>query len=327
MTPPLRQRMAKTEPGVFRRLKYFIEHSALRALSVAVGLLPEKLAVWAGVMLGRMLWLTAGRRRRIARENIEKAMPGEHTAEETRRLVKEIFVNISLTAVEGLWMRSRVTKENIAARCRAEGTDTIAGAAAEGRGAIFCGAHLGNWELFGAWIATRLGGAAALARPVNTPTVRKYTTRLRESFGITVLSTRDGVRPMIRVLKDDGVLGILIDQHVNRAYAAVTFFGRPAATTAVPASLALRLGAPVFLVHSLRDGHSFRHHGYIEGPLELVRTGDNDTDVLANTQLFNDKIEQIVRRHPEQWLWTHRRWKLADRLERDRHKEQAEHVG
>ena len=327
MTPPLRQKMAKTEPGLLRRLKYFIEYAALCALSAVIGRLPEKLAVRAGVMLGRMLWLIGRRRRRIARDNIEKAMPGERTKKEVGRLVKEAFVHIGLTAVESLWMRGRVTKENIETRCRADGAETVAGVATEGRGAILCGPHLGNWEFFGAWVAARFGGLAALARPVNNPMVRKYTTRLRENLGISVLSTRDGVRPMIAALKRGEFLAVLIDQHVNRAFVPATFFGRKAATTAVVASLALKFGVPVIVGHSFRDGRSFRHHGYFEGPIELVRSGDHEADVLANTQRFNDKLEEIIRRHPEQWLWTHRRWKLADRLERDRQKEQAEHVG
>ncbi|MFH1730344.1 MAG: lysophospholipid acyltransferase family protein [Planctomycetota bacterium] len=312
--------------GVFRRLKYAAEYAALRALSAVIGLLPEKLAVRAGVMLGRALRLIGRRRRRIARENIKKAMPGEHTAEETRRLVKEVFVNISLTAVESLWMRSRVTKENIGTRCRADGADTVAGVAAEGRGAILCGPHLGNWEFFGAWIAARFGGVAALARPVNNPMVREYTTRLREDFGITVLSTRDGVRPMIAALKRGEFLAVLIDQHVNRAFVPATFFARKAATTAVVASLALKFDTPVFTGYSVRDGHSFRHHAHFEGPIELVRSGDHEADVLANTQRFNDKLEEIIREHPEQWLWTHRRWKLADRLERGSQKEEKMNV-
>ena len=141
-----------------------------------------------------------------------------------------------------------------------------------------------------------------------------------------ILSTRDGARPLVRVLKNGEPLAVLVDQHVNRSFVAVDFFGRKAATTAVVASLALRLDVPVFHAYSLRDGHSFRHHGYMVGPLELVRTGDHDADVAANTQRFNDHIEAVVRRHPEQWLWTHRRWKLAERLERARRKEASADV-
>jgi len=319
--------MSRNESGALRRLQFRAEYLALRALAAVVGLLPERAAVRAGVMLGWMLWLAGRRRRRIARENIEKAMPGERTKREAGRLVKEAFVHIGLTAVESLWMRSRVSKENIEQRLPVDGLDAIKREIGKGRGVLGFTPHLGNWELLGGSIAAGLGGFNVLARPVNNPMVWKYTTRLRESLGMTVLSTRDGVRPMIAALKRGEFLGVLIDQHVNRAFVPATFFGRKAATTAVVASLALKFDVLLVVGHSFRDGRSFRHHGYLEGPIELVRSGDHAADVLANTQLFNDKLEEIIRRHPEQWLWTHRRWKLADRLERDRQKEQAEHVG
>ena len=319
--------MARNKAGVLRRVQYAVEYAGVRLLSAVVGLLPERLAVFAGVTLGRTLWLVGVRRRGIARRNIEKAMPGERTKHEVRRLVRQVFINIGLTAVESLWMRTRITRANIEERFPGEGFDTVRRALLAGRGAVAFTPHLGNWELFGAFAAARLGTLNALARPVNNPMVGEYTTRLREGFGIKVLSTRDGVRPMIAALKSGEPLAILTDQHVNRACVPATFFGRKAATTAVIASLALRLDAPVFAAYSLRDGRSFRHRACFDGPLELIRTGDREADVLANTQMFNDKLEEIIRRHPEQWLWTHRRWKLADKLERDRQKEHAENVG
>ncbi len=299
--------------GLFRRAQNAAEYAAVRLLSALIGLLPERLAVLLGKTVGRLAWLILPWRRRIASRNIELAMPGQRTPREIARLVRQVFIHIGLTAVESLWMRSRTSRVEIGERFPLEGFDSIEAALAGVRGALLFAPHLGNWELFGAAAAARLGSLNALARPVNNPLVRNYATRLREGFRITVLSTRDGVRPMLKALKTRQPVGILADQHVNRAYVPATFFGRKAATTAVVAALALRVGSPVFFTYSLRDGHTFRHHGYAEGPVKLIQTGDHDADVLTNTQLFNDLIEAAIRRQPEQWLWTHRRWKLADR--------------
>ena len=319
--------MSGREPGPVRRLQHVIEYAVLRVVGAVIGLLPEGAAVRAGVTLGWLSWLASGRRRRIARQNIGKAMPGEYTDEEAGRLVREVFINLGLTAVENIWMQNRMTKENIEGRMPTDGLDRMRRSLEEDRGVISFTMHLGNWELLGGRVAAAVGQVSALARPVNNPMVRRYTTQLRESLGLTVLSTRDGVRPMIAALKRGEMLGVLIDQHVNRASVPATFFGREAATTAVVASIALKFDTPVFCSYSVRDGRSFRHHGHVEGPIELVRSDDHEADVLTNTQRFNDRIEKIVRRHPEQWLWTHRRWKLANQLERGSQKEQANHVG
>ncbi len=318
--------MARPEPGALRRTQYALEYAALRVFTAVIGVMPEKLAVCAGVCVGRLFWLLGRRRRRIARENIEKAMPGERTPDEVARLVREVFVQIGLTVVESVWMQRPVHRESLRERMPISGLDGVARALEDGRGVIGLAGHVGNWELLGGALAVTLSKVNALARPVDNPFVRAYATRTREILGMNILSTRDGVRPMIAALRRGEFLGILTDQHVNRSFEPVTFFGRKAATTAVAAALALRLDALVFITWSTRDGRSFRHHGHTDGPVELVRTGDKDADVRANTQLFNDALEKIIREHPEQWLWTHRRWKLAERLDTDRQSEQA-HVG
>ena len=318
--------MSRDRTGFLRRMRHHIEYAALRAVAEAVGALPERWAVRAGKALGGLFWLLSPPRRRIARRNVELAFAGQLNRSQVERIVRSVFTHIGLTAAENLWMGRRVTREDVPRRFPVAGLGRFRKARSDGRGALVFLAHLGNWELFGNSVAAQVGGVAALARPVDNPQIRDYVTRLRESFGIRVLSTRDGIRPMLRALQAGELLGILIDQHVHRAFVPATFFGRKAATTAVVASLALRTNAPVFVAYSLRDGHSFRHHGYVEGPLELVRSDDREADVLANTQRFNDRLEELVRGHPEQWLWTHRRWKLAERGP-ERRKEATAHVG
>ncbi len=308
---------ARDRAGLIRRVQYQVEYVLVRALAGLVGRMPEPVAVKLGVCLGWTFWALGRNRRRIARRNIERAMPGEHTDAEARRIVKEVFVNIGLTAVETLWMRRHGNREVFDRHYEEEGIDRLQATLDEGAPPITFTGHLGNWELLGAYVATRIGTVNALARPVNNPKVREYTTGLRRQLGLQVISTRDGVRPMLRALKRGETLAVLIDQHVNRAFVPATFFGRKAATTAVVATLAARLDTPVFAVYSLRRGHQFRHRVIVEGPIELERTDDPEADVLANTQRFNDALEAAVRRHPEQWLWTHRRWKLDDRSPRE----------
>lgn len=300
-----------------RALQFHVEYALVRMIDWLVGLLPECAAVKLGVAGGWLFWLLSPFRRRVARRNIELAMPGRYSGRELSRLVRAVFINIGLTAVESIWMRRHISRQNIEQRFPVDGVDVAQNEIASGRGAIAFIPHLGNWELFGGIMAVRTGGITALARPTNNPLVGQYTTRLREQYGINVLSTRDGARPLVAALRNKQPLAVLIDQHVNRAFVPVKFFGRHAATTAVVATLALRMNIPVFAAYSLREGRSFRHHGYIFGPLELIRTGDDEADVIANTQFFNDTIEAVVREHPDQWLWTHRRWKLAERMAKE----------
>jgi lauroyl/myristoyl acyltransferase len=194
--------------------------------------------------------------------------------------------------------------------------EQLGAALAEGRGALVFLSHVDNWEVLGARLAA-YQPAAALAKPLGNPLVNAYLVRVRERMGIHILSTEDGVRPIIRALKRGWGVGILIDQHVRTAWVPVRFFGRPSAMTAVVASLAVRLGVPVFGAYCEREGFSLRHRATVEGPLELVRTGDTESDIAANTQRFADVVERAVRRHPEQWFWMYSHWRLAKQLAKE----------
>jgi KDO2-lipid IV(A) lauroyltransferase len=89
----------------------------------------------------------------------------------------------------------------------------------------------------------------------------------------------------------------------------VDFFGIPACTAVGVARVALHTGAAVVPAFTRWDPVLRKYRVEFDRPVELVRTGDNDADAVANTALFTKVIEEYVRRYPDQWLWVHRRWK------------------
>jgi KDO2-lipid IV(A) lauroyltransferase len=114
---------------------------------------------------------------------------------------------------------------------------------------------------------------------------------------------------MLRHLKNNGVLGILIDQNVASYEGVfVDFFGRPACTTDGLALLALHTKAPVLPGYMVRlaDG---KYRLVIGEEVPVVQTGDRDADIAINTQNFTRIIENMIRQYPDQWLWVHQRWK------------------
>ena len=151
--------------------------------------------------------------------------------------------------------------------------------------------------------------AVVIYRPLDSPLLDHLVLRVRSATGNIPLPKDHAMRPMLRTLKQNGILGILIDQ--NMAWyegVFVDYFGRPACTTDGLALLALHTEAPVLPAYIVRlpDGR----YRLVFGPeVEVIRTGDRDADVLANTQRFTKVIEQIVHRYPDQWLWVHQRWK------------------
>jgi KDO2-lipid IV(A) lauroyltransferase len=123
-----------------------------------------------------------------------------------------------------------------------------------------------------------------------------------------MVDKQKGLKEILRHLRQNRVVGIVIDQNTTtEGGLLVDFFGRPARTTPVAALLARR-GVPVLptLSRRLADG---RHLMVILPPLPLIKTSDSQADIQRHLELQNRTIEAWVRTCPEQWLWLHRRWK------------------
>ena len=193
---------------------------------------------------------------------------------------------------------------------RVEGLEHIAAARARGKGVVLLTGHFGAFDLSGA-VAARAGQPVHfLVRAQSNPLVDRELQARRRALGVEVGKHGIGVREAIRVLRANGCVALVADQDAGRRGAFVPFFGVPASTPKGPAELCVRTGAallPGYLCRNL-DG---TYEGRILPPIEPPVTGDDDADVLALTARHVALLEEWIRARPEQWLWTHRRWKTA----------------
>jgi KDO2-lipid IV(A) lauroyltransferase len=181
---------------------------------------------------------------------------------------------------------------------------------AAGRGVIFVTGHIGNWELLAALVARRGYDACVVATPVYDERIDQRLVAARAVHGVETIrrGSASAARQLLSALRRNAVLGMLIDQDTDVDGAFVPFFGRLAHTPIGAASLALRTDARVICGFLVREGTS-RHRVVLDGPVELVRTGDPDRDAAENTIRLTQLIERHIRAHPDQWIWFHRRWK------------------
>jgi KDO2-lipid IV(A) lauroyltransferase len=139
----------------------------------------------------------------------------------------------------------------------------------------------------------------------------------REKVGMKVIlrSDESSARDIMKALKKNELIGILIDQDTKVTGVFVDFFGRKAYTPSGFAAIALRSGAAVVGGFMIRSGN--RHVLRVTKPLELEHTGDKQKDVFVNTQLFTKMLEDIIREYPEQWVWMHSRWKTKNVIQKE----------
>lgn len=290
-------------------LAHRAQYAGLLLLEETASRLPWGARCAAGRALGRAWHLLDRRHRRVARENAGRAFP-EWGRDRVAALVRANFEHLGATAVESLGL-ARTTRAELLARCRFEGLEHLDAALAQGRGALVLTAHLGNWELAGLAMAARGYPFFAVGRRQANPLIDGRVTRLRESFGGTLIHHREAVRPVLRALRQGALVAFLMDQRALRREAVGSrFFGQPVVTNQGLALLALKTGAPVVPGFDERVGerHVIRLHPALPPPEEKGRP----EQVRAYTERFDAAIEEAVRRTPEQWFWVHRRWRLPE---------------
>jgi len=289
------------------RYRRYVLYYLARTFAFMVLLLPRAVALPIGAFAGRVAFFVLPRYRRTALENLRFAFAGEKTPREIGRIAEKVFENLGKNAVEFLQM-PRLDAGTIDRRVTIVGRERIDRALEAGRGVIILTAHFGNWELIAATLRIKKYPGAIVARRIYFHKYESFLNQLRKVHDVNAIYRDDSPKKILRVLRQNGIIGILADQDVESVDGVyVDFFGKKAYTPSGPAALARSSGAklvPTFMVR--QDG---RHTLMIEDPIELVETGDREADLAANTQRWSRTVEAYIRRYPEQWVWMHRRWK------------------
>jgi KDO2-lipid IV(A) lauroyltransferase len=252
--------------------------------------------------------------RRIALANLQAAFP-KKSPEECRVIARSMFQHFGRLLIE-LLKFSSLPRERQLALVDLEGEERVRLALAQGKGILFCTGHFGFWEQQALAHALKFEPMAVMARPLDNPKLHNLLEAIRTSNGNEVVYRRGAVRKALRLLAEGKGVGILIDQHMTSADAIyVDFFGRPAATTSTLAALAIRTGAPVIPLFAF-PARGGRYRMIYEHPVEPPPHDSQDA-IREFTQRCTDVLEMHVRRHPELWLWMHRRWREAPGLALD----------
>ena len=285
-----------------------LEFAAVRLVSAVVSLLPMRVVRRCGAALGRFVSAVDRRHRRIALENLAAAFPSRPEAE-LPVLARMMFAHFGSLLLE-LLKFGTYSPEQMRAAIDVEGAERARQAYDQQRGVLFFTGHFGYWEIQA--IVEPLHGhpISVLARPLDNARLNEMLERIRTRTGNAVFYREGAVRKVLRELAANHGVALLIDQHIHTPDAVyVDFFGRPAATTSALAALALRTGAPVVPVFALPLPGG-RYRLVYEHPVDPPQADTPDA-VREFTQRCTDVLEMYVRRHPELWLWMHRRWRDA----------------
>jgi Kdo2-lipid IVA lauroyltransferase/acyltransferase len=237
--------------------------------------------------------------RRIALSNLERALPGLNHAE----ITDGVFASIARILLSFARF-PQLDAASINNWIRYEGFEYFEQARVAGRGVLFATAHIGNWELSAFAHALMARPMHVVVRPLDNPLIDRIVAFYRGLSGNRIIEKKDYARGILKALAANQAVGILIDQNSSLDEGVfIDFFGIPACASAGFAKLAARTKAavvPGFAIWSPAE-KKYVLRFYPAVPM----TGD----VRQDTQRLHDLLEQVIREHPDQWLWIHRRWK------------------
>lgn len=285
-----------------KRFLWIVELSAIILITLPFLLLPSS----TGRILGIVLYYLWKERREIALENVRLANASGIITGQPEEIVRRSFGELGRSIVEIVkifyGLGNRILK-----RVRFMGLENLEKGKNKGRGIIFITGHCGNWEMLAIAASLKLNPVSIIARHLNNPYLNRLIEKIRSRYGNRIVYKKGALKEVIRTLRNNGSVGILMDQAVlPEEGILVDFLSRAAWTTKMPVLIARKTGSPILPVFIRRKG---REHVVTIYPEVMLLSTNDKTALEKDLKILNSYIEDYIRENPEQWLWIHRRWK------------------
>jgi KDO2-lipid IV(A) lauroyltransferase len=292
--------------GRFKKIQHHLEKWIVEALIATARIVPLTALRRFGAGLGWFAFRIVGIRRDIVLANLHASLP-DCDDREVHDIAQRSYMNWGRSTMEFAAQR-HLSKENILDMVTLDGIESFDEALDCGRGAVLITAHLGNWELLAAAVAQCGYPVHVTDTDHSNPIVHRIIDELRERHQVKLISPRQPVRYLLKLLESNQFVAYLPDQDARGSGVFVEFFGRPAWTLRAPAVFAMRRGCPVVTGFLVREGND-NHRAIFGRALWPDRNLKGEEAVVELTQRITRIIEDMVRQYPEQYFWVHRRWK------------------
>jgi len=303
--------------SIKRKIRYFFLYYILKVTLAVAKYIPEIFMYKFCELAGLAFFYISKNTRQTVIDNLNKAF-GEKP--DNIQLARDVFLNTARNAAE-MAMWKKYDRKKLLEMVSVEGLEHIDKALKKGRGAIMLSAHCGNWELVPASFAAHDITGTVIGRKMKDERIDRLIKQMRESKGYKIIDRDSSMRELLRVLKNNGLIGILADQDIKSIKGVfVNFFGHPAYTPVAPVVIALASKCAVLPTFIARDkNNKYKHKMIIHPELEFCLDKKDQDTIIRNTQLWSDCVENHIRQYPGQWVWFHKRWKTTP--EQIKHKE------
>lgn len=265
----------------------------------------------SGSWLGFLWFDVFGIRKKIIMDNLNIAFP-EWSEEKKKQVGRESVYHLGYNFAEFFSipsMNQQWLKENVVFH----GWENVEKARAGGKGMFFLTLHLGNADVATSSVAMNGQDVHLITKRFKTKWFDDMWFSVRGAQGVKYIDAHgpNNAFEILKALKKNSAVIFVLDQYMGPPFGIATnFFGRRTGTAYGLALFVQKTKAPVLPIYTY-EGEDKKLHLVVEPAMDTDHclTDDKDQTTLNLTQSFSDKLEEIVRKHPEQWMWVHRRWK------------------
>lgn len=291
-----------------KRIKYSSLYFFIQFLIFLSNLLPRKIWLAFCGWLGKLAYAFSPKPRERTIYHLGLAFGKEMSTQEIVTLSKSVFTMLGKNAGDILRSLKVKSLSDLNKFLVTHGIENYEQSIAKGKGVMFLTSHVGAFDLQITNMALRGLNPNIIGTALKDERLNEMLWKYRNAHGAVAIQRGKESMRLFKVLKSGGSIAILIDQDTKVKSRFVDFFGMKAATPIGATVLALRTGAAVVPTY-IYLGEDGKQHMHILPEIPLVITGDEEKDLVVNTQNFTNITEKIVREHPEQWVWMHERWK------------------
>lgn len=290
-----------------RKVSYGIVYRGVQFLIFISNAIPRVAWLKLCGFFGRLSFWFAGKTRRLMRKHLHIAFP-DLTAPQIKELSQKVFRMLGMNSGEMLRATRVKTLADLENFLVTHGLENYEKAIAKGKGVIFLTCHLGAFDLQVSNMALRGLNPNIIGTPLKDQRLNELLWDYRNMHGAIAIERGKETFKLIKVLKSGGSVALLIDQDTKVKSTFVNFFGKPASTPIGATVLAMKTGAAIVPTY-VYLGKDWKQHMHILPEIPMTITGNEDSDITHNTQILTNFIEGVIREHPEQWVWMHRRWR------------------
>ena len=295
------------------KIVQLLEYGAVYALLPLFRIIPLRGIHIFSSFLGNLLYLLLKGRRKIATENLRNALGHEKNEGEIGRIARRSFKFFILTCLEIVKFHHVFTKDPRKILRRVS-RDTeillqkVKEVHEESGGCIFVTPHIGNWELLPHVASLLRIPLVVVVRPLDNAYLERLVYKERADTGQIIIPKKNAFFMLKKALQQGKSIGILPDQSTQQGI-SVNFFGRKAWTTPAPAVLAVLYKRPIVVVACCHGENGYDLEGIVSDPLWPGTYESEKEEIFRLTEEMNKKIEDVIRRYPDQYFWVHNRWK------------------